>query len=158
MKEKNIKKLSWEDIEKTIQQLGEKIKASGFNPDQLVGITVGGLIPLALLAKELRINRIVTVSASSYEKDRQGKLEILYMPEINLTDKKVLLIDEISETGETLKKISQAMLEKYRVSELKTAAIVIRRGKSNFSPDFFALEETGWVVFPWEKKEFPEYF
>ena len=40
-------------------KLANDIKASGFEPDYLVGITKGGLVPLALLAERLDINKIV---------------------------------------------------------------------------------------------------
>ncbi|TAK95366.1 hypothetical protein EPO05_04395 [Patescibacteria group bacterium] len=155
---KHIKKLSWEDIERLVIELGQQIKASSFWPDYLVGITVGGLVPLALLAKELGLNKIVTVSASSYEKDRQGELSILYLPEIDLKGQKVLLVDEIADTGQTLEKVSQVMREKYNPAELRTAVMAINQDKCQNRPDYFATAETGWVVFPWERKDFPEYF
>ena len=145
-------------IEEFVGSLANQIKKSGYAPDYLVGITTGGLVPLGLLSKELDINRIITVSASSYEKDKQGELTILYLPEIDLKHKKLLLIDEIAETGLTLKQISAAVVSKYQPLELKTATIAVSKGRCKFYPDFFALEESGWLVFPWEKKDFPEYF
>ena len=70
-----MKKLSWEQIDKSLEELADKIKASDFKPDYIIGITTGGLIPLYFLAKKLDINSILTVSASSYEKDKQKELE-----------------------------------------------------------------------------------
>jgi hypoxanthine phosphoribosyltransferase len=151
-------KLSWEDIEMLIQDIVGKINNSNFIPDYLLGITTGGLIPLYFLSKELGNNNIVTISASSYEKDTQGELLIKYLPEINLKDKKVLLVDDISETGQTLKKIAEIVIEKYSVSELKIASIGINSEKCQFRPDYFGIESDKWLVFPWEKKDFPEYF
>lgn len=156
--EKEIVKLSWPDVEQAVRQLGERIKVDGFKPDYLVGITVGGLVPLALLAKELDINRIVTVSASSYEKDQPGELNILYLPEVDLSDKKVLLIDEIADTGQTLGRIAEIIREKYRPAELKCAVLAVNIGKCMTRPDYSALAADGWIVFPWEYVDFPEYF
>lgn len=154
-----MRKLSWEKIEEAVEELGNKIKDSGFKPDYIIGITTGGIVPLGLLVKQLGLRNILTVSAGSYEKDKQKELSITYMPEIDLSNKKILLVDEIAETGKTLKKISEAVLEKYKAGQIKTAVIVVNKERCIFMPDFFVVEEPKeWVVFPWEKKEFPEYF
>lgn len=153
-------KLSWEDVEKITDELATKIKASGFVPYYIIGITTGGLIPLYFLAKKLDdIDNILTVSATSYDKDRKKDLRIIYLPKVDLQGKKVLLIDEIVETGDTLKKITEILMTDYAVGELKTATLGVNVEKCKFYPDFYIVEEKGeWVVFPWEKEEFPEYF
>lgn len=153
-------KLTWEDIEKMTDELSDKIKASGFKPDYIIGITSGGLIPLYFFAKKLDdIDNVLTISATSYDKDRKKDLKILYLPKIDLSGKKVLLVDEIVETGDTLEKISDIILSQYKVGELKTVTLGVNTDKCKFYPDFYSLEEKGgWVVFPWEKDEFPEYF
>lgn len=153
-------KLTWEDIEKITDELADKIKASSFKSDYIIGITTGGLIPLYFLAKKLDdIENILTISATSYDKDRRKDLKIIYLPNINLNGKKVLLVDDITETGDTLKKISDIVIDQYKVSELKTVTLGVNTDKCKFYPDFYVIEEKGeWVVFPWEKDDFPEYF
>lgn len=154
-----MKKFSWEGIEKVIDELCDNIKESGFKPDYIICITRGGLIPLYFLAKKLGIDNVLTISANSYEKEKQKELEITYLPEINLKGKKVLLVDEITDTGVSLKGVSDVILTKYNVGELKTATIVVNKEKCKFYPDFYVVLTKGeWVVFPWEKTEFPEYF
>src|SRR3989344_6796701 len=103
-------KLSWDDVEKITDQLVEKIKDSSFKPDYIIGITTGGLIPLYFLAKKLDdMDNILTITATSYDKDRKKDLRILYLPKVDLSNKKVLLVDEIAETGDTLKAISDIL-------------------------------------------------
>src|SRR3989344_968150 len=143
-----MQKYSWEQTEPIFNQLAKKIKASGFVPDYIIGIASGGLIPLYFLAKRLDdINNILTVTADSYEcpkpqLDRKKNLRILYLPEIDLSGKKLLLVDDIAESGDTLKFMLQAIIDKY-----------------TFRPDFWIIEEKGdWVVFPWEDDDnWPEY-
>ena len=114
-----MKKLSWEDVDRMTNELCEKIKSSDFQPDRIIGITAGGLIPLYFVAKKLEItDRILTLSASSYTGHEKRALTITYLPEIDLSGKNVLLIDEIAETGATLKGISNAVLEKYNLGSL----------------------------------------
>lgn len=154
-----MKKLSWADVEKITDELAEKIKASGFTPDYIIGITTGGLIPLYFLAKKLSIEKILTLSATSYEKDQQKELKITYLPEVDLSGEKILLIDEIAETGTSLRGIVNAVKKKYQPGELKTATLGVNTDKCKFYPDFYILTEKGeWIVFPWEKEDFPEYF
>lgn len=144
-------KLSWEQVANLSQELAAKIKTSGFEPDYLVGITVGGLIPLGLLAEELDIRNILTVSASSYEGKEQRELEVRYLPNVDIAGKKILLIDEVSETGQTLQHIASLLKEKYQPSELRTATLVVNVKESKFHPDFYSLEAHEWMIFPWEK-------
>ncbi len=144
-------KLSWEQVAELSKKLAETIKRSVFEPDYLIGITVGGLIPLGLLAEELDIRNILTVSVSSYDGKEQRELEVTYLPNIDLTGKKILLIDEVSETGQTLKYMAALLKEKYKPSELRTATLVTNTKESKFQPDFCALETEEWLIFPWEK-------
>ena len=146
-----MKKLSWKDIEKVTDELTEKIKSSNFMPDCLMGITTGGLIPLYFLAKKLKVNNILTISTELNEKK---ELTIKYSPEVNLKSKKILLIDEITETGNSLKKVLDFVNNKYDPKEVKTATLGMNKDKSQFCPDFYVLVEQGeWIVFPWEKEE-----
>lgn len=154
-----MKKLSWDDIENITDELADKIKTSGFVPDYIIGITIGGLIPLHFLAKKLGgTPNILTISVNSYNKDKKGSVNIRYMPEVDLSNKKVLLLDEIVGTGDTIKEVSAVLNDKYKVGELKTVSLVALKD-SNPHPDFYALEvDDDWVVFPWDKHEFPEHF
>ncbi len=154
-----MKKLSWEEVEKITDELAGKIKDSGFEPDFVVGIANGGLIPLYFLVKKLDYKKVFTITVSSYEKDKKGDVKILYLPQIDLSNKKVLLVDEIVETGDTFKTISEVLKKDYKVAEIKTVVLGINKEKCKIIPDFHVFEVQGeWVVFPWERHEFPEHF
>lgn len=152
-------KLTWDDIERLTDELATKIKVSGFKPDYIIGLTTGGLIPLYFLARKLENNRnILTISVNSYDKNKMGNLKISYLPEIDLSNKNILLVDDIAGTGNTLKEISNILNNKYKVGELKIATIVALKD-SKFYPDWYGTEkQEDWIVFPWDKAEFPEHF
>lgn len=154
-----IKKLTWEQVEKITDELAEKIKASGFSPDYIIGLTIGGLIPLYFIVRKLKSKgNFLTIAVSSYNKSKKGDLKISYLPEVDLNNKKILLVDEIAGTGDTLKEISNVLIDKYKAGELKTTTLVVLKN-SQLYPDWYGMEEQGdWVVFPWDKSEFPEYF
>ena len=153
-------KLSWEDIDRITDELVIKIRESNFKPDYLVGITNGGLIPLYFLTKKLGdISEVFTVAATSYDKDRKKDLQILHVPSVDMTGKKVLLVDEITETGDTLNSVKEVLMEKCHPMEIKTVTLGVNIEKTKIYPDFYGVKESGdWVVFPWEKEDFPEYF
>lgn len=155
-----MKKLSWDDIEKITNELASKIRVSGFTPEYIIGITMGGLIPLYFLAKKLGdASKILTVSATSYDKETKKELKITYLPSVDLSGKRVLLIDEIIESGDTLNKISEIFKNQYKVGELKTAVLCVKTENCDHYPDFYVVEEKKeWMVFPWEQTDFPEYF
>jgi len=139
--------------------LVEKIGASGFKPDLVIGITMGGLVPLALVAKKLGVKDVDTISVFSYDKDQQKELKILRLPRINGRGKKILVVDEIADTGRTLKAIMETAENQWGADELKVATFVVKKETSAIIPDFYAIEGGGeFIIFPWERDEFPEHF
>lgn len=111
--------LSWDDISILVEDLCNTISQSGAQIKSVTGIQRGGLIPAVMISH---------------------KLNIPYVSRIN---KDTLVVDDICDTGETLKN-SIAMYT--ATLHYKTAA--------SFTPDFYA-KETGpeWLVYPWERKD-----
>jgi len=68
---------------------------------------------------------------------------------IDLSGKRVLVVDDVADTGETVEIVSQHVLEKNAV-EVKTAVIDFKH-TSKFVPDYYAREMEGWrwIVYPW---------
>lgn len=150
-------RFTWDQIAEAIDELGKKIIASGYEPDYLIGITLGGLVPLMLLGKQMKNRNVLTIGAQSYDKDQKRELQIMHLPDVDLSGKKILLIDEIADTGDTLLAITNILKEKYDVGGLKTA-VVVCKDHSVIKPDFSVRSTQEWVVFPWEKAETPELF
>lgn len=144
--------ISWNKLEKLTADLVRAIQASGFNPDYVIGITMGGLIPLALVAEGLKTKNVAMVSARSYDEKtkKRGKLVISHIPQIRARGKKILLVDEIADTGETFKAVSKLLKEKCGATHIKTAAIVINTVRCKTAPDFSVMKVDRWVVFPWD--------
>ncbi|OGK17812.1 hypothetical protein A2866_02295 [Candidatus Roizmanbacteria bacterium RIFCSPHIGHO2_01_FULL_39_8] len=153
-----MERLSWEEVEETADKLAEKIKESQFKPDYIIGVTTGGLYPLAMLAQRLEIKNILTITAKKSKKDKREIVTINYFPDINLKDKKILLVDEIAQSGITLHTISEMILDRYKPSVLKTATLAANGDVCKLWPDYYLLIEKGdWIKFPWEKEEFSPY-
>ncbi|MSU74006.1 phosphoribosyltransferase, partial [Candidatus Kaiserbacteria bacterium] len=81
---------------------------------------------------------------------RRGKLVISQVPRIKAQGKKILLIDEIADTGETFKAVSKVLKEECGAKHIKTAAIVVNTTRCKTLPDFAVMKVDKWVVFPWD--------
>ena len=143
--------VTWKRIERLVENLARAVRASGFKPQCIVGITVGGVFPMALIAKEFNTKEVAVISARSYSRKRQGKLRVTALPNIDLRGKRVLLIDEMADRGTTLQYISKILVRQYKVKELKTATLVVNKKNCKYWPDFYVMEVDTWVVFPWDK-------
>jgi hypoxanthine phosphoribosyltransferase len=109
--------LSWDDINILVEDLCQTIAASGAEIKSITGIQRGGLIPAVMISH---------------------KLHIPYVSRIN---KDTLVVDDICDTGETLKNT----IGMYTATlHYKPTAI--------FTPDFYSKEVgTEWIVYPWER-------
>ena len=157
-----MKNLTFEEVITISDKLAKKIIKSGFQPDYLVGIA-GGIFPLALLSKTLKIKNIFTlVVESEGEKykgtNRNKKSTIAFFPKLALENKNILLIDEITESGTTLHQIGEELQNRYPSCIIKTATLGVNKEKCTFYPDYYVFFEKGdWVTFPWEREGFPQY-
>ena len=90
--------------------LGEAILASGWTPTAILGITRGGLIPATILAYMLDVRRIHTVRVQHYD-NKNSRLEsgpqfveeTRPLDALNVYTERLLIVDDIIDTGETLK-------------------------------------------------------
>mgnify|MGYP000873808469 CR=1 FL=1 len=142
-------------IKSMCSQLHTQVLQGNFNPDVLVGITRGGIVPLGLLAGEHMFNNrnIRMISIASYEgMDKQKELKLL--TSIHIDDykgfKKILVIDDIVDTGDTIKHVLGLLNEYLPQAIIKSAALFYKK-KSCMEPNYYVQETSDWIVFPWEE-------
>jgi hypothetical protein len=161
MSEKLI--ISFEEYTKIVEKLAIEIH-NNYKPTVLVGIMRGAAPILDILSRILKLP-IAYIVIQSYSgkgmEDKQGQLvfarEISSLAE-NKDFNKVLLVDDLSDTGLTLNK-SIEWLKKYEpiknyIKEIKTACLW-KKKSSTFNPDFcpIKLESDPWIVQPTEHYE-----
>lgn len=111
--------ISWDDINILVDELCSTISKSGAEIKSITGIERGGLIPAVMISH---------------------KLNIPYVTKIN---KYTLVVDDICDTGETLKKTVAGF----------TATLHYKK-TAIFTPDFYSKEVgTEWIVYPWERSD-----
>jgi hypoxanthine phosphoribosyltransferase len=89
---------------------------------------------------------VYSLGLKSYEEERQGEVEIYQVPEISTMDR-ILLIDDISDSGTSFKLTKDMLIDK----EVITASLFLKH-KTAFKPNVYGkiVPDDLWVVFPWE--------
>lgn len=151
---------SYNDIHKTVRNLSEQIKKSGYDPQLMVAIGTGGFIPARIL-KTFIEKPIYTVGISYYDhenkpKDSPQKIQWIDEVEKKLQGKKILLVDEVDDSRSTLEYCLRELL-KHEPEEIAVAVLHNKRKeKHGVIPDeidyyFAGLElDDLWVCYPWD--------
>jgi hypoxanthine phosphoribosyltransferase len=132
--------MNWQQVETELKLLSKNIK---IDPDIIVAIARGGLVPARLLANSLNVK---TIYALTLQKEKQNRI-ILTKIEANLSDQKVLLVEDSLETGNNLLKC-RIYLESLGAI-VSTAALYIKK-ETITVPDYWLERRAVLPRFPWE--------
>lgn len=144
---------SWNLIYKMLLNLAEKIRKDGFKPDVIVGVSRGGWPPARVLSDLLDNPNIANVKAEFYlgVAETKGEPTLTQPVSVDVRDRRVLVVDEIADTGKSLKVVREHLMAK-GAREVKIATVYYKPW-SVVKPDYYEKETRCWVVFPWEMKE-----
>lgn len=143
---------TWDQIYSMLLKQAEGICTS-FKPDIIVGICRGGWIPARILSDLLDNSNLASIKSESYN----GIGTATHQPVITqhlstgVKGKKVLLVDEVADSGYSLKLIID-YIYRQGASEIKTATLYYKLA-SAVKPDYFEEETSKWIIFPWDTKE-----
>ncbi|RLG98124.1 phosphoribosyltransferase [Candidatus Bathyarchaeota archaeon] len=142
--------MSWEHFYRLAKEVANKIKSSGYVPDMVIGLARGGWCLARVLCDFIGVKDLVSLKVEHWgiTATPDGKAKLKYPFNIDLTGKKVLVVDDITDTGESMR-ISVDYVKTLNPSEVRTAALRHIEG-SKFKPDYYAEKITWrWVIFPW---------
>jgi len=145
--------LSWDQIYRLLLKLAEAVRKSGFEPEVIVGVSRGGWIPARIMSDLLETPKLANVTAEFYVGVAETKRDptITQPVSVSVNDKKVLVVDDVADTGESLKLVN-LHLKNQGASEIKIATIYYKPW-SIIVPHYYEKETRCWIVFPWEQKE-----
>jgi hypoxanthine phosphoribosyltransferase len=150
MPETDVLELSWEFFGELCRVLAVKVAKEGYIPEIVVGIAKAGVIPGAVVASILRCDFYsLKISRDLGSQRVRARPKIFSAAPPEAAGKRVLIVDEICTSGETLRLALNAMRQ-VQPAELKTATSLIKHG--GYRPDFFALETDATVIFPWDRQ------
>jgi uncharacterized protein len=133
--------------------LARRIRSSGYKPDVIVGVSRGGWPPARIMSDLLENPRVANMKVEFY-KDigvRSKKPRITQPVTSDVTGKRVLVVDDVSDSGHSLKVVANHLRRK-GTKELKVCTIYMKP-HSIFRPDFYARTTRKWIIFPWERLE-----
>jgi xanthine phosphoribosyltransferase len=120
-----------------------------YNADILLAVARGGLTLSHLMSQALDIRRLYTLNSIHYEGQKKlDTFNIFNIPDLS-NAKKVLIIDDIIDSGETMKEILSILTNKYPNIEFKIATLFYKQ-TALVKPDFSVREANEWIDFFWE--------
>ncbi len=142
---------TWNQIYDLLLTQSEKIQ--NYKPDLIVGIARGGLIPARILTDLLETPQFDTIEVEFYLGINQTRPEPELKQQLSasVTDKKILLVDDIADTGKSLQ-LAKSHLQDKGSQEIKIATLYLKP-QSITKPDFYEKQTSSWVIFPWDTKE-----
>ena len=144
---------TWNQIYDMLLAQAQKIQSDSYKPDIIVGIARGGLVPSRILADLLETRDFAIITIEYYvgigQKSKEPVLKQCLHTQ--LPDKKVLLVDDVSDGGRSLQ-LAKKHLQEQGAKEIRIATIYCKPGTITL-PDYFEKETSHWIVFPWEAKE-----
>ena len=145
--------LSWDFTYQLLIELANKIKRSNYRPDLIVGISRGGWPPARVISDFLENPNIANIKVEFYSDITKTLKKPVITQNISMPvrEKSVLLVDDVADTGTTLKLVYDKLITN-KAKDVKVATLYYKP-KSVFKPDFYMMETNAWVIFPWERYE-----
>ncbi len=145
--------LSWELFGTASRELATMIADDGYEPEMILSIARGGLLIGGALGYALAVKNTYTMNVEFYT----GVDERLEVPRIlppapdfvDLADAKLLIVDDVADTGHTLKSVHEFCAGK--VGEVRTA-VIYEKPHSVVQCDYVWRRTDLWINFPWSDK------
>ncbi|MEN8207343.1 MAG: phosphoribosyltransferase [Pseudomonadota bacterium] len=147
--------ISWSAVQKMCQRLAGLVRTSGYCPDVVVAIGRGGYVPARLVCDYLDIMALTSIKIEHYlsGSSRQEKAIIRYPLCTDIKNLRVLLVDDVNDSGDTLAVATQH-LQTMQPGEIRTA-VMHHKTISDFAVDYYARKviKWRWLIYPWAVNE-----
>jgi hypoxanthine phosphoribosyltransferase len=152
-----VRLVSWDEIVEWSRGLSETIKKSGWLPDVVVAVSRGGFVPARLICDFLDISDLLSIQSQHWvEAAKAAEKAILKYPyHLDLSDKNVLIVDDIVDTGDTLALAKEFIEKEWKPKSVRTATLQWISSVAKFKPDYYYIEvkEWTWFQYPWTRLE-----
>ncbi len=142
--------VSWDQLHRDARALAWRL--DGHGPDDgawkaVVAITRGGMAPAMIVARELDIRMVDTISVKSYNHQEQSEPKVIKEPDMSVVGDGtgVLIIDDLVDTGKTLEVVRKHMPKAH-------VATVYAKPSGRPMVETFITEvsQDTWIFFPWD--------
>ena len=145
--------VSWDQFHRDCKALAWRLMGPGKEQPAwhaIVAITRGGMVPAAIIARELGIRTIETICIASYHEYKdQGELEVIKGVNADVIKadggKGVLVIDDLTDTGATAKKVRE-MLPNAHIATVYAKPTGVPMADTYITE----VSQDTWIFFPWD--------
>ncbi|MDX1809613.1 MAG: phosphoribosyltransferase family protein [Sulfurospirillaceae bacterium] len=142
-----MKFYSYEEFKVDVNMLAKEIKT--FKPDVILAIARGGMTLGHFIAEALEMRDLYSINSIHYDETRKlNTIDIFNIPDLSKA-KRVVIVDDIIDSGETMIEVIKVISQKYPDVEIKVASVFYKE-KALLRPDFTAREATEWIEFFWD--------
>lgn len=142
--------VSWDQLHRDARALAWRLDGRG--PDNgawkaVVAITRGGMAPAMIVARELDIRTVDTVSVKSYDHQSQSEAVVLKSPDKDMMGDGtgVLIVDDLVDTGKTLE-VVRALYPKAHFATVYAKP----QGEPMVDTFITGVSQDTWIFFPWD--------
>lgn len=142
--------VSWDQLHRDARALAWRL--DGHGPDgggwrAVVAITRGGMAPAMIVARELDIRTVDTISVKSYNHQTQSEPRIIKSPDMEIVGDGhgVLIVDDLVDTGKTLE-VVRAHMPKAHVATVYAKP----QGRDQVQTFITEVSQDTWIFFPWD--------
>lgn len=142
--------VSWDQLHRDSRALAWRLDGQGPDDGQwkaVVAITRGGMAPAMIVARELDIRMVDTISVKSYSHQRQSEPRVIKAPDVNVVGDGtgVLVIDDLVDTGRTLE-VVKATMPKAHIATVYAKPM----GRPMVQTFITEVSQDTWIFFPWD--------
>ncbi len=141
----------WEELQRDVETLARSVSASGEQFDLMVVIARGGMTIGHILSDFTGIPVAALTITTFTGTERARSARVSYGIEADLGGKRVLLVDDVSDSGATFAAAAD-YLRSHGVAVVKTAALYTKPWTAHV-PDFSVRQFDNWIIYPYEVRE-----
>ncbi len=142
--------LDWATYGVAIRQMAKAVADDGFRPDIVLAIARGGLFAAGSLGYALAVKNIYVMNVEFYTGvDERLEVPVMlppYLEPAELIDKRILIADDVADTGRTLQLVREFCLG--RVAEVR-CAVLFQKPHSLVDCEYVWKHTDRWINFPW---------
>ena len=148
--------ISWDELHRDCDIAATKLVAQNIEIDYIIGLSRGGVVPARIMAEIIKPKHFLVLGLKLFDGDKRGDevkitQDIASWKEFDRHDK-ILIVDDISDGGTTLKYALSHIFRKSGGAHILTACPYTKIGTS-LKPSYYSKEYSPdeWIVFPFEK-------
>ena len=138
--------VSWEELHRNSKALAWRL--SEMKPYKgIIAVTRGGLVPAAIVARELDIRTVDTISIKSYDRHSRAEAKVLKFPDLELVGDGtgILIIDDLVDSGKTIE-VVRAKMPKAHYATIYSKPM----GRPQVDTYITEVSQDTWIFFPWD--------